>query len=113
MDILLTHDQQGDAIDAALKRCVADKELSPAHEIAAESCRAQLRKVARWAETPFDVEGRPPWSSKKRHSAACRAFGRLCTQEGNVWMDDASCRKCWTAWSLTENVQALRAAGGE
>jgi len=77
MDILLTHDQQGDAIDAALKRCVADKELSPAHEIAAESCRAQLRKVARWAETPFDVEGRPPWSSKKRHSASLRHVAPL------------------------------------
>lgn len=50
MDILLTHDQQGDAIDEALKRCVADKELSPAHEIAAESCRAQVRKVVEWAE---------------------------------------------------------------
>ena len=45
-EILLTHDEQGDAIDEALKRCVADKELSPAHEIAAEACRAQLRQVA-------------------------------------------------------------------
>jgi hypothetical protein len=50
MDILLTHDQQGDAIDEALKRCVADKELSPAHEIAAEACRAQLRQVVEWME---------------------------------------------------------------
>ncbi len=50
-DILLTHDQQGDAIDAALKRCVADKELSPAHEIAAESCRAQVRKVYDYMRT--------------------------------------------------------------
>lgn len=45
-DILLTHDQLGDAIDAALKRCVADKELSPAHEIAAETSRAQTEHLA-------------------------------------------------------------------
>ena len=47
-EILLTHDQRGDAIDEALKRCVADKELSPAHGIAAEACRAQLRQVVEW-----------------------------------------------------------------
>ena len=77
-------------------------------------CRAQVRKVAEWAETPFDVNGCPSWSSKERHLAACRLFGHPRTQEGHVWMDHDSCRKCWTAWSLTENVQALsEAAGGE
>jgi hypothetical protein len=32
-DILLTHDQQGDAIDIALARCTRDRELSPAHTV--------------------------------------------------------------------------------
>lgn len=56
-DILLTHDQQGDAIDVALKRCVSDRELSPVHTVAEEVSRAQVAKVMEWLEACTVKEG--------------------------------------------------------
>jgi len=50
-EILLTHDQQGDAIDTALARCTRDKELSPVHTVAEEVSRAQVRKVYDYMRT--------------------------------------------------------------
>jgi len=50
-EILLTHDQQGDAIDTALARCTRDKELSPVHTVAEEVSRAQVKKVYDYMRT--------------------------------------------------------------
>ena len=50
-EILLTHDQQGDAIDTALARCTRDKELSPVHTVAEEVSRAQVRQVYDYMRT--------------------------------------------------------------
>lgn len=88
-DILLTHDQLGDAIDAALKRCVADKELSPAHEIAAETSRAQTEHLAEVLERVC--------FHKCPHAQSDACVGKACAD-------------CWQEYL----VQALRdAAGGE
>ena len=51
MDILLTHDEQCDAIDIALARCTRDKELSPVHTVAEEVSRAQVRNFYLWLMT--------------------------------------------------------------
>ena len=50
-EILLTHDEQGDAIDTALAHCTRDRELSPVHTVANEVCRAQVRKVYGYIRT--------------------------------------------------------------
>jgi len=97
MDILLTHDQQGDAIDAALKRCVADKELSPAHEIAAESCRAQLQKVVKWANAE-NMNKDAAWEANR--TDARLKYAEVQMDKGDLWIDFVS-------------YEALRAAGGE
>lgn len=78
-DILLTHNQQGDAIDAAFERCMADTELSPAHEIAAESCRAQVRKVVEWMLAHFaaarQIDGAVQLTIKESDWQALKAAG--------------------------------------
>ena len=61
-EILLTHDQQGDAIDTALARCTRDKELSPVHTVAEEVSRAQVKKVYKFILTH--------WQSAKKLDGA-------------------------------------------
>lgn len=50
-EILLTHDEQCDAIDIALARCTRDRGLSPVHTVANEVCRAQVLKVYGYMRT--------------------------------------------------------------
>lgn len=66
-EILLTHDEQGDAIDTALAHCTRDRELSPVHTVANEVCRAQVRKVYEWLQN--ETEPRDPshyWLGARR-----------------------------------------------
>ncbi len=73
-DILLTHDQQGAAIDIALERCTRDRELSAVHTVAEEVARAQVRKVADyWRSLP--VAGRPMAEVHNEFMQALKAAG--------------------------------------
>lgn len=97
MEILLTHDQQGDAIDTALARCTRDRELSPVHTVAEEVCRTQLAKVVEWA---------------KAHDCCARLFepnkdGECCGNTAYVDMDKGD------LWLDLSDWQALREAAGE
>ena len=86
--ILLTHDEQGDAIDIALARCTRDKELSPVHTVAEEVSRAQARKVYDYMRT---------------HWLQARQLDYVTAQQNTVQLTIKS-----------EDWQALReAAGGE
>jgi len=87
-DILLTHDQQGDAIDIALARCTRDRELSPVHTVAEEVAKAQVLHLA-------DVLERLCFH-KCPHAQSDTCVGKACAD-------------CWQEFL----VQALRAAAEE
>ena len=93
-EILLTHDQQGDAIDTALARCTRDKELSPVHTVAEEVSRAQVRKVVEAVAPQLDEIASLFWDIR------------------NDWTDPRS--ECREGLNIVAGLaKALREAAGE
>ena len=78
-EILLTHDEQCDAIDIALARCTRDKELSPVHTVSEEVCRAQVRNFYLWLMTHWQsahkLDGAVQLTISEADWAALKAAG--------------------------------------